>query len=265
MLTGAAAIANGREQVRVDLEGAAPGLLAVDLDLAIGEPPQHAPWFALGPGGEVVRTAQTRLRLVLEVGGPGGLLGSSIRLPLYLDLAFAEARLKDVSCPSGRPDEVRVAVEARPGIAELRIADIDPHRMDDFSTAPPTRPAEIVRIPLVKISGAARIEVANGDFTTLDFDARDIEDLAVKRVSSTEITASLLTSLLRDLRLDVEIAGLGLGLPSGLSGTVAGLLEGVAPAVDEVLVTLLSALGVTVGEADVRVHGASCGRAVLVQ
>jgi uncharacterized membrane protein len=42
-------------------------------------------------------------------------------------------------------------------------------------------------------------------------------------------------------------------------------LAAVTPALDKLLYNLLSLLGVSLGQADVRVTGATCGRSVLVQ
>ncbi|MBX3529238.1 MAG: hypothetical protein KF849_01440 [Rhizobiaceae bacterium] len=259
------AAANGKHQVAADIGAAVPGLLSARVKLAIGEPPQGSPWFVLEPEGAFVRTAQTRLLVEVEIGGPGGLLGTKVRLPLYLELAMAEARLDRVSCPTGGPDSLKVTVSARPGIAALRIADPDAGALTDFSRAPALAPAKIVTAPLVKVTGAAHVSISNPNWTALHFSRADIQALAVKRVSTTSITGSLTSSLLSNLSLNVDIAGLGIGLPSVLGGTVSGLLSAATPAVDGLLVTVLSTLGVTLGEADVRVHGATCGRSVLVQ
>jgi uncharacterized membrane protein len=75
----------------------------------------------------------------------------------------------------------------------------------------------------------------------------------------------LTASLVGQLSLTVKLAGIDLGLSNLLKGTVLTLLTTVAPAVDQLLVGVLGALGITIGEADVRVTGANCGRAALVQ
>ena len=46
---------------------------------------------------------------------------------------------------------------------------------------------------------------------------------------------------------------------------VTALLNSVSVPVDTLLYNTLAALGVGIGQADIRVTGASCGRAVLVQ
>lgn len=265
IIAAAAAIANGENQVHADLGAGIPGLLGASLDLAIGEPPQGSAWFAIGDGGEIVRTAQTRLRLVVQIGGPGGALGASIRFPLYLDLAYAEARLASVSCPTGRPESLEVKVDARPGIADLRLADMDASRLADFRNPIPLRPAALVTLPLVQASGSAHAGIGDRSFTSLTFDHDDVEAGTVRTVATTDLTQSLFATLLGDLDLQVEVAGLDLGLSSLLATTLGGVLQGAAPAIDDLLLDVLSTLGLSLGEADVAVTGATCGRAVLVQ
>jgi len=102
----------------------------------------------------------------------------------------------------------------------------------------------------------------------LTFSATDIANKTVKTVSTRNISQSLTTSLVNNLSLSVGVLGLGIDL-TALLGTVkpavVTLLNGVTAPVDDLLYNVLSALGVGVGQADVRVTGATCGRAVLVQ
>ncbi len=242
ILGAAATLSNGTKQVKVDLGTNIPGLLSATVDLAIGEPPQQSPWFTIGETGAVVRTAQTRLKLVVQLLGPGGLIGASVRLPLYVELAYAEGKLAGIDCTGGQ----RVSVAAQPGVAELRIAEVG--TMTDFSRSPAADPAKIVQAP-----------------TTLVFTGTDIQKRVIKTASTRDITQSLTKSLLNSLNLDVQILGLGLGLPGPIKQTVSGLLSAATPAVDTLLDSLLLTLGVRVGQADIRVTGISCARAVLVQ
>jgi uncharacterized membrane protein len=263
LLAAAAALsaANGRHQVELDLGGSITGLADVELTLAIGEPARQAPWFAIGSTGAAVRTAQTRLTLNIEVGGPG----LSVSLPLYLELATAEARLDHISCPSGPASDPRVTIAARPGIVLARIAETDSAELTDFDRPPAFAPARLVSTPVLKVKGRAELEIANGAPTMLRFNRREIDQQTIKRVSTTEIAGSLTRSLLSNLDLDVQVAGLGIGLPGNVTSAVVDTLGNAAPSIDALLANLLAVLGVSVGEADVRVHGASCGRAVLVQ
>lgn len=265
LLAMSAVVAGKGRQVALDLGANVPGLLAITVDLAIGEPPQQSPWLRIGANGDVVRTAQTRLSLVAEIGGLGGLLGAKIRIPLYLELAFAEARLKSITCPAGAPANVRVSVEARPGIANLYLAEVNPSKIVDFANPAPRSPARLVQMPLVSVTAQAHAEVAEMGYRTLTFSASDISSGKVRQVSTQAIVGSLTKSLFSSLQLDVNVIGLGIGLPSNLTGLLGQTIGAAAPALDAVLANLLSTLGLALGQADVRVHGANCGRAVLVQ
>lgn len=265
LITAGAALADGRHQVALDLDAGLPGIAGATLNLAIGEPPRNSPWFSIGEKGQIVRTAQTRLRLVVQVGGPGGLLGASIRVPIYLELAFAEGQLGDISCPTGRPDSLDVKVNARPGIVEAWLGEVDAAGMDNFTKSPAVLPAQLVKAPLVSVTGAAHATMSNPSPTVLDFSPSDIRNGAVKSVSTHDFTGSLFGSLLGDLRLDIKVGGLGLSLPGVLNATLKNVLTAASPAIDTLLDNVLATLGIKLGEADIRVTGGICGRSVLVQ
>jgi uncharacterized membrane protein len=102
----------------------------------------------------------------------------------------------------------------------------------------------------------------------LTFDRSDIDGRKIKTVSTRDAVKSLTTSLVSNLSLSVEAAGFGLDV-SSLLGTVkpavVTTLNAVAEPVDTLLNSVLSLVGVNLGQADIRVTGASCGRSVLVQ
>ncbi len=153
---------------------------------------------------------------------------------------------------------------------ELWLGEIDPAGLKNFVTKPVVQPAKLVQMPIVKITGNAHVEMGNLYPTTLNFTKDEIDDRTVKSVSSRNLTQSLTQSLLNDLHLDVKldlgILSLGLVIPSDgvLKSTVTGILGGVTAPLDSLIYNLLSAIGVKVGEADIRVNGVSCGRSVLV-
>ena len=62
----------------------------------------------------------------------------------------------------------------------------------------------------------------------------------------------------------VEALGLGLGLP-GLDGLVSGVIAHAATPLDQILNSVLSTLGIGLGQADSWVTGVRCGGAVLVR
>ncbi|MGQ0456122.1 MAG: TadG family pilus assembly protein [Hyphomicrobium sp.] len=261
LVTGAATLANGAHQATVNLGATVPGLLSLKLDIAVGEPPQSSAWAAVGEEGSTARTAQIRMRLVAEVGGSGVLLGAKVRLPIAVDLAYAEARLAKIACSQDGSGAVDVA--AQPGVAELWIGELSSQAMADFSQRPTATAAKIVDTALIKVTGLAHIAVGSTSETTLTFLQSDIDAGELKRVNSTNMAQSVVASLLGDLKLNVKVGGLGLALPSAVTAAVKAVLEPVAAPIDAVIDSLLQTLGVSVGEADVKVHGVRCGTSIL--
>lgn len=282
MLTAAASLANGTNQAQLDLGVTVPGLTATTLNVAIGEPMQSSPWLAVGEAGTVVRTAQTRIKLLASVtvgnsyiGGGTSLL--SVTLPLHIEIAYAEAKLTDISCPTGRPESIKVTIATRPGVVEAHLAassaDGNPGAFADFTKPQSFYNTEIAAVrlllvPLLSVKGSAAFAMTNMNSTDLVFNYSDITAKTIKTVSTQNLTQSLTTSLVNNLSLTANVLGLPINL-SALLGTVkpavVALLNSVTAPVDALVYNVLAALGVSVGQADVRVTGATCGRSVLVQ
>lgn len=282
MLTASAAIANGDNMVAANLGGMLPGLGGLKLKIAIGEPPQRSPWLAVGEEGTVVRTAQTRVSLVASVSPLSSNLGGgihllSINLPLHVEVAYAEAKLKSIECPTGRPESLRVTIDTTPGIAELYIAEAYGSGFADFTRRLLFRPVAIadvslklllIKLDLIKIKGYAHARMGNGVPDHLTFTRSDIDTKVIKTATTSDYTSSLTSTLIDDLELSVEPLGLGIDLKvllGTVTAAVSPALRGVTPALDKLLYNLLAMLGISLGQADVRVTGATCGRALLVQ
>ncbi|MBW8908109.1 TadG family pilus assembly protein [Mesorhizobium sp. RCC_202] len=281
MLTAAAGLANGTNQVAVNLGATIPGLLSTTVSIAIGEPPQSTPWLAVGELGTVVRTAQTRIKINASVGLGNSNLGGGIsllavNLPLNIEIAYAEAKLTDITCPTG-PSSIQVTIAAQPGVVAAHLANSNATGFADFTKPQSFSDAEIadvslklllINLSLIQINGSSYFNITNMTPTNLTFNATDIANKAIKTVSTKNLTQSLTTSLVNNLSLTVTALGLGIDL-TALLGTVkpavVTVLDGVTAPVDSLVYNLLGALGVRVGEADVRVTGATCGRSVLVQ
>lgn len=282
MLTAAASLANGTNQAQLDLGVTVPGLTATTLNVAIGEPMQSSPWLAVGEAGTVVRTAQTRIKLLasVTVGNSnigGGISLLSVTLPLHIEIAYAEAKLTDISCPTGRPESIKVTIATRPGVVEAHLAassaDGNPGAFADFTKPQSFYNTEIATVrlllvPLLSVKGSAAFAMTNMNSTDLVFNYSDITAKTIKTVSTQNLTQSLTTSLVKNLSLTANVLGLPINL-SALLGTVkpavVALLNSVTAPVDALVYNVLAALGVSVGQADVRVTGATCGRSVLVQ
>jgi uncharacterized membrane protein len=270
ILTASAALANGSNQVAVDLGINVLGLLKVTAVLAIGEPPQSTPWFTIGNTGTIVRTAQTRLFLEVYVGLKNVLPIISlldVKLPIYVEVAYGEAKLTSISCPTGRPESIKVGVAARPGIIDVRIADIN---KNTFRNNPvPSERVEIANVlgGVASVTAKLAITSSNLAYTNLEFSQTDITNRTYKTVNTKNITTSVITSLLgtKDA-LQVKILGLDLlGLSNILLPAISVALVPITQPVDTLLYNVLGALGIRVGEADIRVNGATCGQSVLVQ
>ena len=281
MLTAAAALANGTNQVAINLGATIPGLTSTTLSIAIGEPMQNSAWLAVGEAGTVVRTAQTRIKLnaSVTVGNSnlgGGINLLAVNLPLNIEVAYAEAKLTDITCPTG-PSSIKVSIAAQPGVVEAHLADSSASGFADFTKPQSFSDAEIadvslklllINLNLLQIKGSSAFSITNMAPTNLTFNATDIANKAIKTVSTKNLTQSLTTSLVNNLSLSVNALGLGLDVTALLGAVkpaVTTLLNGVTAPVDDLVYNVLGALGVHVGEADVRVTGATCGRSVLVQ
>ncbi|SDG24931.1 TadG family pilus assembly protein [Pelagibacterium luteolum] len=268
LLSAAALVADGNRHITLGLGANVPGLVGIDVALVIGEPPQGG-FFTLAGEGSYVRTAQTRLRLDLDIAGNTSGLGLlSIRLPVYAELAPAEARLAAVSCPPGRPEAASAILAVTPGTLRLAIGHTAPASFLDTD-----RPLVVNKTPLVSLLGGiarvnAHVDIAMAQTqpVSVGFTHADIAARTVRTVSTTTPLASLTGSLLGNLDLELEVLRLNLlgGLLSGATGAVRGLIAPVIPALDQTLIALFDVLGLGLGQADLRIHGFDCRNAALV-
>jgi len=262
LATLSAALADGTHQVALELEAGVPGVLDLALDVAVGEPPQAA-FFTVGTTGAVAHTAQTRIRLVATLAGNGATRGGLVRLPLYVEIAHAEARVAHATCPNGTNAHGSATIETLPGVARLAIGAVGDAPFADFGGEPDVERARLLDLLLLRITGHAAIEAGAVEAVPLEFSRRDVRTGTVHTASTRTPVESAVTSLLRHLDLDVEILGLGLGADL-VARAVLDLIVPVAPVLDATVLTLLDALGVSIGQADVRVHGVTCSQPTLV-
>lgn len=264
LVNGTAALANGANQVALNLGTTIPGVLSLKVDISVGERQQQSPWVAVGQPGASVYTAQTRLRVVAEVGGTGVLAGTRVRLPIGVDIAYARGTLSEVTCSNGDKSTATAKISARPGIARAWIGELSGSSLSNLQSEPSISNARIVETALIRVMGRADVSATNTSDTSLTFTQADVDAGTVKRVGTSDFVETVVTSLLGNLSLNVQIGGLGLGLPGTVSQLVMSILRPIASPLDQVIYSLLTTLGVHLGEADVRVHGIRCGTAVLV-
>ncbi|XYD09970.1 TadG family pilus assembly protein [Methylobacterium sp. NMS12] len=258
LLGAAASLANGQNQVAIDLGATVPGLLSTRLTLAIGERKRSSGWVRPGSRNATVQTAQTRLLIETTVTALG--LGT-ITLPVYAEVAPAQATLRSLSCAGsgGR----KVTLDAQTGLATLAIAQVPRTAITGGSASPDlSQPAPLITLPLLGITVSGRALATLGTASqTLVFSDADIANHTVRTVASGNLTQSLTGSLLRNLVLSVG----DVGVPPLIQSTLTTALGTVTPGVDLVLDTVLRSLGLRLGYADLDVDGTLCNQAVLVQ
>ncbi|WP_300378022.1 TadG family pilus assembly protein [Henriciella sp.] len=265
MLSAGAIVSNGENQIDLDLDADVPGLVAVKASLLVGERPRGTTWFSLSDhSGGVASTAQARLFLETKLAGLDLLGGDLVRLPLYLELAPAEATVSSVVCKSGRQAADRVDIDVTPGILTLRIADLK-SGIESVTRTQRFRPAEILDARLVRIKASAHSSMVSSEPTRLRYYSREIGSGEPKTARTQDVLGEALESAVRDLELDVDVAGLSLVSPKVVQKLVGGVLGEAVEPVDELVFNLTTALGLGLGEADVWVHDARCNRSVLVQ
>ncbi|HEY4585786.1 MAG TPA: TadG family pilus assembly protein [Brevundimonas sp.] len=252
--------ANKERQLALDA-GARLGIADLDVMLAIGERPNRSPWLTVTSKGEpIIRTAQTRIYLEATTAKALSDL-TAIKLPVLIEAASAEARLKQIDCGPGSG----VTLEVKPGVARAAIGAIDKTKLRDFKSKLNVTPAPLVSvlgllgIKVANVTGRADIEAADPYWRQVRFTAADISAGQPKTVGSKQFGQGVVVSLLTKLDLKVELLGGLLSLPvSELLGTVRGLLTPLGPVLDAVVQPLLELLGVRLGEADLWVHGLRC-------
>ena len=265
LLSAVAAISNGKNQIAINALTGIPGIATASVQLAIGEPPVETPPHKLGAPGTAVRTAQTRLAVTVEVNGLAALAGLRIKIPLYVEVAYAEARLADIRCYGGSTTNAGVTIDAVPGIAEIAIGTVNPSALSAFGNTPRVEKARLIDSALLHVDGIAHIETQNLQPQRLTFSPSEVASNAVKSVSTRDTLTSATQSLLKNLDLDIQVLFLSIGSPKLVQAALAETLGAVTPSIDTLLYNLLLAVGVRVGEADVRVTGVNCLRPVLVQ
>ena len=265
LMTAAAFVSNGERQVDLALDSDVPSLAGVTVSLVVGERPQSRTWFAVSEQGHsMVSTAQTRLFMNVQIEGLGLLRRDLVRLPLYLELASAEAQITDVVCQPGSHEAERVDVSVRPGILTLRIADLD-GGLSGLGATQEFAPAEILHTRLLNVRASAQSRMVSANPETLRFPTSRIGSGEPMTVSTRDALGEALESAVRDLRLEVELLGMTLMSPEVVQALVGRILANAVEPVDELVFELTSALGISLGEADVWVHDARCNRSVLVQ
>lgn len=251
------------ESYQATLDVSVPGLAGARLTMAGGGGTAHSPWMTVTQARDVViRTSRARLYLETTLlSAIGGI--ATLRLPVYVDLAEAQARLADISCGSagGTGDGVTLAVT--PAIGTVAIADITPTQIGDFSTTMPTRTAVLASIPGTKLSASANVHLGGVTAQSVRFTREDIAKHTPHTVSTGDLTAGIAKSLTNSVQVSATV--LGITVTGGpLVSAVGSQLGVAAPLVDGLLNQVTALLGVQLGSATTWVDRMRCGVPMLV-
>lgn len=266
LVTAMLQLGSPQRQVSLDLGANLPGLTSTRVTLAVGERPAQSPWITItDDGSPIVRTAQTRLYIRSKIAptvlpGLSGLI--SIDLPVFVELAGAEARLNAINCAS---EATRgVTLEARTDPLRAAIGNVDESRLSDFTAPITPTSTKLVDVLLVSVVGSSNLSMGAAEpWQQVSFNWDAIQNGTPKTIRATSPVGGLATSLVKQASLKVVLLGLPIPLDPLLS-TVGSVLQLVSPVLDGLLMTITGALGVGIGEADLRTTGMRCGAAVLV-
>lgn len=265
LISATAMAANQQKQIALDLGATLPGVATAKVTLAIGEMAKQTPALAVGAPGTIVRTPQIRLAVEVAVTGLSLIAGLKLRVPLYIEIAPAEAKLASITCVGGAAPNAVVGIDAVPGVAEVALGDVDTSAFVNFGSEPRVTPAAIVDSLLLKVIAGAQVDIANLSPTRLTFQPSEISAGTIKTVSTKDILTSTIQSLLKNANISVQLLILTLGTPQGVLSAVADTLSIVTAPLDQLLYNLLGLLGSGVGQADISVTDARCTQPVLVQ
>lgn len=262
MVMANAIVANGDGIIDLNLSASVPGLTSVDVTLDLGEPMQSSPWLSVGQGGQVASNVQARIFIEAVIGGEGLLSSTSVRLPLYLELARASGELMGVDCPGGRIENVTVQLRGASSLIDAWIGDVD---VSGNKMSRHVDRAKIVSAPALKIYGKAHAGTEAGNGSVLDFGWSDIVSGSIKTTRTEDMTTRIVENLVDDLELDVSALGLGLGTGTLTRTVLPNSLGKIVTPVGDITDQLLETLGIGLGEGEFRVNGAKCDHAVLVE
>lgn len=245
--------------IPMDLHIAVPGLASTRLMLVTGEGQTRSPLISVTAKRDVVlRTAQTRIYLESTVAS--ALSGiASVRIPLYIELAAAEARLSDIQCG----DNGGVTLAVTPSVGSVALGDIDLNALTNFSVPANPRAALLAQALGTRVTGYAHINLGGTQTHNVHFSPTEISAQQAKTVSTQDLTQGIAASLTRQTQVQVSLLGLTVS-NSPLSPLVGTVLGTTAPLLDGIINSVTATLGVRVGSAEVRVHQRRCGIAAIV-
>lgn len=246
--------------IALDLELA--GLGGTSLRMAGGRGYERSPWLSISEAYDVVlRTGQARIYAETSADVPGA---GKVLLPLYLELAPAEAQIASVTCD---PADARngVTIEARPSLGTLALASVDLTGFGDFGTELETAPATLLQTRLARVTAYADVDLGGNQSVDVHLSLEDIRQKLRKEAGTEDLLETGIASLLGNADIEIEALGLGLGTSLlGLDSSISDLLGSLTPGLDDLVNQLSEATGTKLGVAEVGVIRLECGVPAIV-
>jgi len=262
LLRGALELSHG-DHYDVSFGLTVTGLSNVTARLVGGRGMVHSPMLTITAARDyVLRTSAARLLLTASV-GTGSTLLPSVTIPVYAELADAQAQLTDIEC-LGNVDTDGVTLSVTPSVGTVALGTPQEAGIDDFSQAVTIDPATLLNVPLIaKVTGYAKIDLGGMTSQSVLFTKADIAKLTTKTVSTNDVVAGVASSLVK--QTDLQVSALGLTTnASAVTSLVGNALSVAAPLLDTTVSSVLEAAGAKVGAADVRVDRMKCGMPVVI-
>jgi uncharacterized membrane protein len=262
MIDATAMLAGGGHEVTLNLGATIPGIAQTTVTLLVGARMVNSPWIAVqSDNSVVVTTSQVRLQVNSSISA--GLISGTplLDLPIDVSLAQASASLQSISCTGTTAQSVTLAVT--PSVGTVAIGAVNANQFFDLDSAVQVSPATILSLPLISVTGQSVIQLGGATAQSVTFNASQIAAQASQTVSTNDLLTTTASSLIGNLQLQANVLGIGISAGPVVSA-VGSTLTGVAPALDSLLNSLTSLLGVGVGQATVRIDGVRCGAPVLV-
>lgn len=254
------------ETYSVDLAFTLAGSTKAVVKLAGGYGYVRSPWLTLDTAGDVIlRTAQTRIGIDVQTATPVLPL-AKVNVPLFVELASAEAQISDINCTRDDPD-AGVTVDVRPSVGRIALASFDQAKFSDMSQELALAPATVLETALVRVKGESDVPIGGAQTQQLHFTPHEIEADVRKEAGTIDIVAVTLDALVNDVNYQVQALGLNLGLglsDNSLTSSLTDTLTGLAPGIDSILNQVLEVAGLKLGVAQVGVIDLQCGRPAIV-
>jgi len=262
LLQAAAQVGGTPHTVQLNLNANIPGISTVTGMMTIGEPAQGTTVLAVDKLGTSVHTAQ--IRLFLDVQLATVVSGGAVQLPLYMEVGYGTATYGGLSCNALDSTLTKATLNVTPGLVNGWIGQVSAADMANYTAEPVPGAATILNAAgLITVTGRANATVGDTASVPVVYNASQIQNVSVQTTDTKDFAGALVSSLVGNLKLQANVAGVGIAVPPALtSGITAALVPAVSP-VDQLITSVLSTAGVGVGEASTWVSGAHCGAATL--